>query len=557
MDNFDDDELMTHVRFARIEIREYESVIGDHPCVGSGPPVSLGNSFIIMPEVNIRPLPPRDRSNECNKNKNARDFLLNAVERIDRLKKIGFSDIEIKTASTEAQSSRNHRVESRNPSKEESREEVMALSLLKRHFPKKTLEYDANRAKTNKVANRSKVCPPCNLSEKHLSYWLLSLKRDEISAKIPTKEPSKDPTVSIFSPQSPTDINGLEDADADDQEKEQKNSSSNTDGKIAVEPLEPPPSIIRTPWTAIEFCSGRNTVDNTATSSSNIKTMASRRLSRDKKKRDKRIKQLKNCSPLFSTLRGKKRERKADSSLTCCHKSKRQRTGPSNSEQQEQDDEDTDYITEVSSNTTTTTTTTITTTATVSRPALNKNSITATIPPATNTASNKEDDGNNNNNSMSTNSNTTTSGHVIPLSQHGNPSTTERVHDGSNNNINISTSSNTSTSGQSIWGMPSSFHSGKKMRLLLHNRGTVPLHVTEDNYNKENNLLFSKDVKKREDVFDKEPFGWHQQRARLRRDITNSNNSFVPDAAADDKKNNDAGSTTIDANNSKPVPMEY
>jgi len=38
--------LQRHVSFASLSIREYELGLGDHPCVSSGPPVSIGWTYI-------------------------------------------------------------------------------------------------------------------------------------------------------------------------------------------------------------------------------------------------------------------------------------------------------------------------------------------------------------------------------------------------------------------------------------------------------------------------------------------------------------------------------
>lgn len=111
MDNLDDDELNKRVHFAGIEIREYESVIGDNPSVRLGPPVSLGWSFIVTQEMTTDPL-PFDCHDDCNKKADKGIRFLNKDARIARLREFGFSDAEIEAASSEVQTTQLDRAES-------------------------------------------------------------------------------------------------------------------------------------------------------------------------------------------------------------------------------------------------------------------------------------------------------------------------------------------------------------------------------------------------------------------------------------------------------------
>lgn len=48
-----DENDQKHVSFASLEIREYNQVLGDHPCCTVGPPVSLGWDYTESPKVNV------------------------------------------------------------------------------------------------------------------------------------------------------------------------------------------------------------------------------------------------------------------------------------------------------------------------------------------------------------------------------------------------------------------------------------------------------------------------------------------------------------------------
>jgi len=96
-----------HVHFGSIEIRVYETVLGDNPCARFGPPLSIGWSYSM--EI-IKTSLPVDCHDKCYLDKGAQ-FLNNNARRA-RLAEFGFSNEEMDIATENASRIQLHRAES-------------------------------------------------------------------------------------------------------------------------------------------------------------------------------------------------------------------------------------------------------------------------------------------------------------------------------------------------------------------------------------------------------------------------------------------------------------
>jgi hypothetical protein len=96
------------VQFSKIEIRDYSLCLGDHPCVNRGAPVSLDweyqseQSFDIV-EYERRSVPKKTHN----------EMIRMAFEREYTLRKLGYSEEEIKTRSRSVKKDRKNRSQTR------------------------------------------------------------------------------------------------------------------------------------------------------------------------------------------------------------------------------------------------------------------------------------------------------------------------------------------------------------------------------------------------------------------------------------------------------------
>lgn len=100
-------EKKNHVHFGDIEIRVYETVLGDNPCARFGPPISIGWSYSV--EM-IKTSLPVDCHDKCYVDKGVR-FLNNNARRA-RLAEFGFSNEEMDIATKDVSRIQLHRAES-------------------------------------------------------------------------------------------------------------------------------------------------------------------------------------------------------------------------------------------------------------------------------------------------------------------------------------------------------------------------------------------------------------------------------------------------------------
>ncbi|CAJ1950846.1 unnamed protein product [Cylindrotheca closterium] len=96
------------VRFDSVEVREYPIILGDNPSCRQGPPITIGwepKSDVFTPVDEFEKLRSEERHSDPD------EMFVSSFNRIDILKKLGFSRRDIKKASSKASKLRKKRDE--------------------------------------------------------------------------------------------------------------------------------------------------------------------------------------------------------------------------------------------------------------------------------------------------------------------------------------------------------------------------------------------------------------------------------------------------------------